>query len=151
MGFLLCMSCNNFEFKKISTERFFEEELKSINWNEVDVYPGFKNCEAVIKKVQQKTCFQKTLTSSFYKYLQEKTPKVNQAINDTVFLSLSISNVGQINLTKIEGDALIFDLIPKLKQWLQESVKQLPKASPASKRGIPVATQFKLPIIIKIN
>ena len=63
---LFFCSCENFETKKISSETFVKDEIKSINWRDVDQYPIFKNCELVSNKEQQKSCFESTLSSYIY-------------------------------------------------------------------------------------
>ena len=40
---------------------------------------------------------------------------------------------------------------PLLPRWIEESIDSLHPVAPAYKRGIPVATQFVLPIIVKTN
>ena len=44
---LFFYSCEYFETKKISSETFVKDEIKSINWKDVDQYPIFKNCELI--------------------------------------------------------------------------------------------------------
>ena len=56
---LLCLGCQNFETKKISSDEIIQEELKEFNWQEVEVYPSFKECESFTETQEKKTCFEK--------------------------------------------------------------------------------------------
>ena len=69
---LFFYSCEYFETKKISSETFVKDEIKSINWRDVDQYPIFKNCELVSNKEQQKSCFESTLSSYIYQSINSK-------------------------------------------------------------------------------
>lgn len=59
----LCVfaSCQYFSTEKISSESIYEEELKSINWTDVDTFPAFPGCDDLIAQEAQKNCFKKPL------------------------------------------------------------------------------------------
>ncbi|MAL59694.1 MAG: hypothetical protein CMC14_06580, partial [Flavobacteriaceae bacterium] len=65
LGFLwMGSSCQYFNTERISSETFYEEEIESINWSEVDTYPMFRECETFTEKEVQKTCFQNVVNSA---------------------------------------------------------------------------------------
>ena len=64
-------------------------------------------------------------------------------------LHLIVSDEGAPRIDSVEIDSMVTHHLPKIRTWIQESVDSLPKIYPASKRGIPVATNFKLPIVIE--
>ncbi|HSP82909.1 MAG TPA: hypothetical protein VLN72_04180, partial [Gillisia sp.] len=90
-----------------------------------------------------------TVANSVNAYLARQEPIVTEAIDDTVFVHLEISKTGVPTIESIEVDTLVTNQIPELKLWLQQSIDSLPKIYPASKRGIPVSSVFKMPIVIK--
>ena len=47
---VLASSCQFFETEKISTETFYEEEIKAIDWKDVDQYPVFTECSDFSEK-----------------------------------------------------------------------------------------------------
>ena len=57
---ILLTACNYFEKQKVNSEDLLEEELQTFNWNEVDMYPRFSNCDSIIEKEESKICFQNT-------------------------------------------------------------------------------------------
>jgi hypothetical protein len=146
---LSLVSCQFFETEKISSETFYEEELKAINWEDVDQYPAFSACEEFTEKKEQKHCFETTLSQYVYQTIESKNIVTGQDINSTVLLAFNISNTGEISNLNIEMDTVIEKEIPFLRQWLVECIDSLPQAAPAYKRGIPVNTKFTLPLVIK--
>ncbi|MBZ0326104.1 MAG: hypothetical protein K8F54_00735 [Altibacter sp.] len=142
-------SCQFFETEKISTETFYEEELKTINWQDVDQYPAFSQCENTSEKLAQKACFERVLSTRIYEYIDSKKIVAQRELNDTVFLDFSIDRAATLSVNQIKMDSLLQNEFPKMEQWLQESVDSVTIVAPAFKRGIPVKTEFRLPIIIK--
>jgi hypothetical protein len=145
----LASSCQFFETEKISTEIFYDEELKAIDWKEVDQYPIFIDCDSLSEKQAQKTCFEQTLSLHLYKSISSKHIIATQDINDTVQLEFSISKEGILTVKNMEIDSLIQADLPLLKDWILQTIDSLQPIAPAYKRGIPVSTQFTLPIVIK--
>ena len=146
---LLTSSCQYFETEKISTETFFEEEIKAIDWNEVDKYPAFSNCEKLNEKTDQKSCFENTLSNYLRKTFSNHNAIAIHDLNDTVQLKFSISNKGKLEVTSIKMDSVTQAEFPSLKEWFKQGIDTLTLVSPAYKRAMPVATQFTLPIIIR--
>jgi hypothetical protein len=74
---------------------------------------------------------------------------INRDLNDTVFVVFGISKEGLVSTKEVRIDSLLLQNIPLLKQWLEYSIDSLPESAPAYKRGIPVETEFMLPVILK--
>jgi hypothetical protein len=144
---LVC--CSNFETKKISSEEVLNKETKSLNWREVDEYPAFENCKSITDLTKARGCFEATVANSIYAYLSKQKPIVTHPIDDTLFLYLEISKSGKPVVDSIRVDSVVAYQLPELEQWVRQSVDSLPKIYPAIKRGIPVSSVFKMPILIK--
>tara|TARA_B110000211_G_scaffold105679_1_gene122880 strand:+ start:999 stop:1181 length:183 start_codon:yes stop_codon:yes gene_type:complete len=43
-------SCQYFETDKISSETFYQQEIKTISWNDVDQFPSFSSCQHISEK-----------------------------------------------------------------------------------------------------
>lgn len=145
---LLCASCN-FETKKISSEEVLDQESKSLNWKEVDQYPAFEDCQDETELTGAKDCFENKVAQNVIAYLAKQQPVVTESIDDTLFLYLQISKEGKPAIDSVEIDSTLTRQLPDIREWLTESIDSLPKIYPASKRGIPVSTVFKMPIVIK--
>lgn len=137
--------------KKTSSEAILKEELQTFNWNDVDEYPSFEDCEASISKTERTVCFQNIITTSVTDFLQKERIVVTQDIKDTIMLKLRVSNKGDLQLLDAKIDSLTTQEIPNIKQLLNRSLDSLPKLFPAIKRGQQVTTEFKLPIVILVN
>ena len=151
LGFLMLMSCQYFNVKKTSSDAILKEELQTFNWNEVDEYPSFPECDSAITKLERKQCFEYVLTTHITRFLQKDTIIVTQNIEDTLLLELQISEKGLLSVLNIEVDSLISQEIPNIKDLLRHALDSLPKIFPAIKRGQQVKTEFKLPVIISVN
>jgi hypothetical protein len=148
---LLLTSCQFFETEKVSTETFYKEEVEAIDWKAVDQYPAFKECEAISEKTAQKNCFELTLSNHLRQAFETHNAMAIRSLNDTVNLAFSIDNKGKLFVDKITMSNAIRTEFPLLDSWLMEGIDTLHPVAPAYKRGIPVATSFLLPIVIKTD
>ena len=147
----LATSCQFFETKKISSETFLEEEIKSINWQDVDSYPVFKKCETITGKLETKTCFESTLSNHLHQTISSEKMIVTSTLNDTILINFMVSVKGELVVTAIAIDSVLQSQLPLLKPNIIRGLDSLQLLTPAYKRGIPVRTTFKLPIVIKTN
>lgn len=142
-------ACDMFQTKKVSSEEILIEERQELNWHEVDQYPAFSECREILEEVPAKDCFGSKVASYVYARLEKKQPVVTEALHDTIMLHLIVSDTGKPILDSVEMDSLVIHQLPRIRTWIQESIDSLPRIYPASKRGIPVATRFKLPVVIE--
>lgn len=144
----LVVSCN-FETKKISSEEVLELESRTLNWKEVDEYPAFENCRNETELNDARDCFEREVAQNIYAYLAKQQPVVTESIDDTLYLFLQIDKEGRPEIDSVEIDTTVTNQLPEIAEWLDQSIDSLPKIYPASKRGIPVSTKFKMPILVK--
>jgi hypothetical protein len=150
--FILCFtSCDYFDKKKITTEEILQEDLQTFNWNEVDEYPTFASCDSSSTKAERRNCFETTLSSHITSQLAQEKIVVTKDINDTISIKFLISEIGELSVLEIKSSEQIKTQIPEIDSFLKQSLKGLPKILPAFKRGQQVKTEFKLPIVIKVN
>ncbi len=144
-------SCQFFETEKISSETFLEEEIKAINWKEIDQYPVFQNCETETEKEQQKSCFETTLINHLYQSIQSEKTIVSTEINETIIIDFMVNEKGELSISTMKVDSVLSNQLPLLENKIIQGLDSLQPIAPAYKRGIPVKTTFKLPIVIKTN
>lgn len=147
--FMGVTSCQFFETEKISSETFLEEEIKSINWNDVDSYPVFKECENISEKLEIKSCFETILSRHLYTSINSDKIIVSNDLNQEIFIDFLVNEKGELVITSIVMDSLLQTELPLLKNLIIKSIDSLQPIAPAYKRGIPVRTTFKFPIVIK--
>ena len=148
---LLATSCQFFETKKVSSEDIYKEEIKTIDWKDVDRYPSFLNCENTLEKPEQKDCFINTINSQLYKSIRKEAMIATREVYDTVKVNFEVSSQGELSILEIKMDTVLQKEFPHLETWLLQSIDSLQPVAPAYKRGIPVKTQFTLPVIIKTD
>ncbi len=146
---ILFQSCQYFEKKVPNEKELLDKQIKEINWNEVDEYPSVTDCEKLTDSNQRKQCFFEFLTATIQHKLAVDTlstlfPKLDTiAVKVTVFPNSNMEFEPQF-----PKDSVAYDTI-KIDSILRVRLVDFPKVKPAIKRGIPVKTQFVLPVIIK--
>ncbi len=145
---LVCCSCNFFESKDVKKERLVREQIQSIDWNEVDRYPLFSECDENDTKEGQKDCFQSILTRHIREVLSAKNIQVKTALKDTITLVLVIRKDGTIKIESLDKTETINQQIPDIDKIITEALITLPRIYPAIKRGVGVATKVKLPLVL---
>jgi len=144
-------SCNYFEKKKLNSETILIEELKTFKWNELDRYPTFETCDASIDFQETKSCFEQTVVMHISNYFQANELVVNQKVSDTILMDFLVTNIGNINISYIQSQALTQDQIPNLDSIIGNSLASLPKLYPAIKRSQQVQAAFQIPLILVVK
>ena len=62
-----------------------------------------------------------------------------------------VDNKGQVSVLEVERNEDIENQIPEFRTIMAQSLKGLPPLSPALKRGVPVSSKFRIPIIVNSN
>ena len=145
----LLSSCQFFETEKISSETFYEERLKTIDWNDVTQYPLFSQCETMTEKSQQRTCFSDVIQGAIGNISGISTSVMHEEIDDTVWVHLEVSETAQLSVKQIKMDSLTELLFPLMREGITAKVDSLVLVEPAYKEGVPVKTEFSLPIVIQ--
>jgi hypothetical protein len=148
---LLFNSCQYFD-KQVPTEKeLLQKELKTINWKEVDEYPSVVDCEKIENKTQRQQCFFEVLTQLIQQKLSVDTLAVLYPELDTIEVKVTVFPNSTIKFEpQFPKDSVAYDKV-KIDSILQARLVDFPKVNPAIKRGIPVKTQFILPVILKVE
>ena len=146
--FLIFFSCDFLSNKELVVEELVSNDLKTFNWNDVDTYPRFQNCDTIIKKESNFNCFVNTITSKLQANLINNSVVVNSSISDTLIVNFNVTNKGDIVLSQLSNESMISELNVLIDSIFKLTVSDLPKLYPAIKRGQPVKTKFVLPVLI---
>ena len=147
----LFTSCKYFDVEKTTSEAILNEELKTFDWNDVDTYPSFSECDSLISKSEKKQCFQHHLSSHILKFLQDEVIVVTKDIHDTLNLHFKVSEKGVLTLLDTKVDSLTIKEIPNINELINNSLNSLPTIYAAIKHDQYVKTEFELPIVIKVE
>ncbi len=129
-------------------EDLYEQEIKGINWNDVDELPLLEPCKIFKSKGLKQECFFNIMNDSIYNKLLRKSSFYLFTKIDTVKLLVTISADSKISFkTKFPSTASEFEQ-RKVDSIIQSKLVNFPPIYPATKRGIPVASRFEIPVIL---
>ena len=130
-------------------KELLDKQMKEINWNEVDEYPSVADCEKLTDANQRKQCFFDFLTATIQQKLAIDTLSAMFPKLDTIEVKVTVLPNATLEFEpQFPKDSVAYDTI-KIDSILRVRLVDFPKVNPAIKRGIPVRTQFVLPVIIK--
>ncbi|WP_316635172.1 hypothetical protein [uncultured Flavobacterium sp.] len=149
LAFLTLHSCQYFEKRVPSEKELLQKELKAINWKEVDEYPSVSNCEKIADKKQRQQCFFQVMAELIQEKLDIDTLSILYPELDTIEVKVTVfPNATMKFEPQFPKDSVAYDTI-KIDSILHARLVDFPKINPALKRGLPVKTQFILPVILK--
>lgn len=151
LAVLVLVSCQLFDQKVPDADVLLKKELKAINWKEVDEYPSFAECNSLENKVLQKKCFFEYLQQLIQERISTDTLAVLYPELDTIEVKVTVLPNAKLEFAPFfKKDSVSYDTV-KVDSILRVRLVNFPKVNPAIKRGVPVKTQFILPVIIKVT
>ena len=145
IGFFV-VSCAYFDHKSKSKAIMAVDTI--VDFNTVDAFPLFPNCEHIPTREKQQICFQMEMSQHIYASLKKHQLNAKEIVNDTVYVKLKVDNLGKISLSGIKISEKTKILLPNFDSIVKVSLQYLPTLQPAIKRDMPVTTEFTLPIIL---
>ncbi len=147
----LFTNCDFISPKGSSLQNFASVDL-IIDFSTVDVYPMFKECKDSEINQNQLQCFEKEIIKKLKQAISKNELEIGNRFSDTVYVDLLVDQQGKISIKKYRSTFAIKREIPMFDSIFRRSVDQLPlMVQPAVKRGIPVNSQFSLPVIISVE
>ena len=144
--FIIFFSCEFQIQKKISAEKYLEQELKTIDWNAVDEFPLFEGC--LNSNLDRQQCFVSNFSDLLKKNLVDNDFILNRTLVDTVYFNLKIDKLGIVSYENIVIDKELTKYKSVIETALNITIENLPKVYPALKRGQPVDVEFNFPLLI---
>lgn len=142
-------SCQYFEKKVPNEETLLQQQIKAIDWEKVDEYPSVLECEKLTVKSQREQCFFEFLTNTIQQKIGVDSLTTLYPKIDTIEVKVTIYPDARLQFDpQFPKDTIAYDTI-KIDSILKSRLVDFPKINPAIKRGIPVKTQFVLPVILK--
>jgi hypothetical protein len=148
---ILFNSCQYFEKLVPSEKELLAKELKEINWKQVDEFPSIAGCEKIEDKTLRQQCFFEIVTQLIQDKLSVDSLSVLYPELDTIEVKVTVFPNSTLQFEpQFPKDSVEYDTI-KMDSILKVRLVDFPKVNPAIKRGIPVKTQFILPVILKVE
>lgn len=149
MIIIICFSsCDYFSFER---KKNVQELDTIVDRSTVDTFPSFGVCDSIIDKEKKANCFRETIHREISAYLAKEQIKVKKPVDEIVNVIITVHADHKLSLTSFEASDSLLLMIPDLKDLVERSIQKLPQVRSANKRGIPVTSQYKLPIRIKLN
>jgi hypothetical protein len=147
---LLFSSCQYFDKQVPSKDELLQEQLKSINWKVVDEFPSIASCDSIQDKSHKQQCFFEFMTQLIQEKLNGDTLAVLYPQFDTINVKVTVFPDSALQFEPQIKDSLSYNTV-KIDSIIKARLIDFPKVNPAIKRGIPVKTQFVLPVILKVE
>lgn len=144
---LSLQSCQFFDKKVIDEKELLQQELNKINWKEVDQWPSFVECDSISDKENQKNCFYQMMSSQLQDKLRDDSLAKIFPQLDSIQVKVTIFPDAKIKFEPIINDTTQINSL-QLDSIFQLRLSNFPKVNPAIKRGIPVKTEFQLPVAL---
>ncbi|NMH28480.1 hypothetical protein [Flavobacterium silvaticum] len=146
----LLASCQLIDRQVPSKDELLEKELKSINWEEVDEWPSVSACDSAADKEARKVCFFEFLTQNIQQRLESDTLAVLYPEFDTIAVKVIVNANSVVEFQPRLTDSISYSA-KSIDSIIQARLADFPKVNPALKRGLPVKTQFELPVILNVE
>jgi hypothetical protein len=148
---LSVISCQYFEKQVPDEKELLEQELKKINWDEVDEFPSVLQCDTIKDAEIKRQCFFDYLAQTIQERIGIDTLQMLYPEMDTIEVKVIINPDASLQFEpQFSKDSVTYDKV-KIDSILTARLSDFPKVEPAIKRGIKVKTQFVLPVIIKVE
>lgn len=148
---LTIQSCQYFDKKVPDENVLLQQELKKINWDEVDEFPSVLQCDTIKDAEIKKQCFFDYLAQTIQERIGIDTLQMLYPEMDTIEVKVTINPDASLQFEpQFSKDSVAYDKT-KIDSILTARLSDFPKVEPAIKRGIKVKTQFVLPVIIKVE
>lgn len=126
-------------------------EMERIDWNAVDHYPLFEECDELMTRPTQKNCFENKITTHLRERIKTYNFELQDSIRAVVYLDLLVDREGIIKIADLEQNDQISAQIPDFNRLMQREINALPQVEPALKQGVPVNVKFRIPIVLNAN
>ena len=93
-------------------------------------------------------CFYETLSMQLHSKLKDDSIAKLFPQLDTIRVKVIISSNSDLNFEPIISDSITYNK-PQLDSIFQLRLTDFPKINPAIKRGVPVKTEFQMPVVLK--
>ena len=149
---LFMVSCQYFEKEIPNEQELLEQELKKINWDEVDEFPSVLQCDTIEVAVIKRQCFFDYMAQTIQEQIGIDTLRIEYPEIDTINVKVTVNPDSSLQFeTQYPNDSIALGDKTKIDSILTSRLSDFPKVEPAIKRGVKVKTQFVLPVIIKME
>ena len=134
--------------KPVSEAELLQRELDSIDWKKVDELPSISTCDSLQDKEARQNCFFDVLSATIQEKLNADTLAARNQSTDTIMVRVTVHPDSTVEFApEVASDSIVNAM--DIDSILRARLEDFPKVKPAIKRGIPVKTQFTLPVVLQ--
>jgi hypothetical protein len=141
-------SCQYWDKKVPNKAALLQKELQAINWNQVDEYPSFAQCDSLADSKANQACFFDYLSQLIQARLGADTLSIMYPNLDTISLKVTVMPNATFTFEPQVLDTVAYNKV-LIDSVFKARLVGFPKVNPAIKRGLPVKTQFVLPVVLQ--
>ncbi|RYJ43286.1 hypothetical protein [Flavobacterium beibuense] len=151
LSLLLFGSCQYFDKRVPDEEELLQQRRAQIDMQTVSSYPSIGECDSVIDSEQRKECFFSSMARLVQERLDRDTLSLLYPEIDTIEIKVTIYPDASLTFEpQFPNDSVAYNK-SKIDSLLRSRLADFPTVEPAQKEGIPVKSQFILPVIINVE
>lgn len=139
------VSCEFFKKKELVTETAIDTV---IDYSTIDIFPLYPDCGSIENEEEQRDCTSLAISEYISDYLSDNEMVVSFDIDEVVEVKINVDYDGELLFMGINASDDVLEELPMLRGQLKECISEMPLLKPAIKRGIPVAVELTIPIIV---
>ncbi len=144
-------SCHFFEKQVPDEEQLLQQRLKEIDTTKVSSYPSIAECDAITDSDLRKECFLSTITRLVQERLSADTIALMYPELDTIRVKVTIHADSRLEFEpQLPRDTVRYDR-KKIDSVIKARLIGFPKIEPAQKEGVPVTSEFIMPVVIDVE
>lgn len=147
-GLLIFTQCDKIPLVKKSK---LQQIDTVVDFSSVDLSPSFQECDSIIDKFKKSDCFRLEIHQKIGIELQHHQLESVFEIDEEVQVIMHVTPKGEFVFKNMIASQELQKNLPSLDSVFKLCIEKLPKVIPATKRGIPVTTQYQLPIKISLQ
>lgn len=148
---MLFVSCRYFDKQVPNEDELLQQRLKEIDWNNVSSYPSLPECDAVTDKELKKECFFSAMARLIQEKLDADTIAILYPEIDTIQVKVTVFPDATVQFEpQISRDSVAYNAV-KVDSIIKARLTGFPKIQPAQKEGVPVKSQFVVPVIVDVK
>lgn len=149
IGVLLGMTSCQFTETEERRTILVNEGLSQVNWNDVDYYPNFGDCDPVAEKSKRLACFQQAFSAKCQRLIEELNYTVDKDIDERAELLFEVTHFGFVNLLDISASDYLLQELPQVEVDLRNLFSETITVQPAMKSGKQVSVRCSMQIDFK--
>ena len=144
----LLASCQWFAPKEALKQDILSQDRQTVDWKQVDRYPVFDGCGEEMSQTELLACFTESLSDQLSVVLQSSTTSGSLSSADTLWGIVRVTAQGHVFMDSLSTSSVAFtDSLPLWQSRLNQVFEKMPVVAPALKRGVPVGSLYRLPMV----